>query len=152
MKRPPSEQTEIVDCLRRFFRERADDYGIDMAFLYGSRATGLPRLDSDLDVAVLFDRNDMEEAFGHIVDISFALTAILKMEVNVLQIHDGFRKPMLYYNVVALGLPIYVRNNAHFLSLRNQAIFHMEDFGIFGLGWQHEVAKRSLESVADGRV
>lgn len=154
MAKAASTQTELVGCLRNFFEERADDYEIDMAFLYGSRARGLPRFDSDLDVAVLFGRRDLseEEAFGRILDISFALVTLLKVEVNVLQIHDDFRKPMLYYNVIVMGLPVYTRRHIRFLSLRNEAIFHMEDFGIFGLGWQYEVAKRNLESVINGRV
>jgi hypothetical protein len=36
--------------------------------------------------------------------------------------------------------------------LRNEALFHMEDFGIFGLGWHHEVARRNLESLIHAGV
>jgi len=142
-------QTELIEFLSAFFKDRADDYEIDMAFLYGSRAGGFPRFDSDLDVAVLFGPKDLseEESFARILDISFSLGSLLKTEVNVLQIHDDFRKPMLYYNVIVMGLPVYTRTDAQFLTLKNEAIFHMEDFGIFGQGWQHEVARRNLESI-----
>lgn len=147
-------QHELVEFLSNFFKDRADDYEIDMAFLYGSRASGIPRSDSDLDVAVLFSRRDLpeHESFSRVVDMSFSLASLLKMEVNVLQIHDDFRKPMLYYNVIVMGVPVYRRTEARFLALRNEAIFCMEDFEIFGLGWQHDVAKRNLESVGNGRV
>jgi predicted nucleotidyltransferase len=154
MAKTVTTQTELIEYLSDFFKDRADDYEIDMAFLYGSRAQGFPRFDSDLDVALLFGRRDLseEESFAKILDISFSLVSLLKMEVNVLQIHDDFRKPMLYYNVIVMGVPVYTRTDAQFLALRNEAIFNMEDFGIFGLGWQYEVAKRNLESVANGRV
>lgn len=147
-------QTELVEYLRRFFTNCADVYEIDMAFLYGSRARGLPRIDSDVDVAVLFGKRALseEEAFTRMTDISLKLAALLKMEVNVLQIHDDFRKPMLYYNAICLGVPIYARQDARLLSLRNEALFHMEDFGIFGLGWQYEVAKKNLESLIHAGV
>lgn len=85
-------------------------------------------------------------------DTSLKLANLLKMEVNVLHIHDDFRKPMLYYNVIALGVPVYARQDAQLLSLRNEALFHMEDFGIFGLGWQYEVAKKNLESLIHAGV
>jgi len=154
MTKAASTQTELIELLRRFFTDCADEYEIDMAFLYGSRAGGLPRIDSDLDVAVLFGRRDLseEEAFARIADISLKLANLLRMEVNVLHIHDDFRKPMLYYNVIALGTPVYARQDAQLLSLRNDALFHMGDFGIFGLGWQYEVAKKNLESLIHAGV
>lgn len=154
MTKAASTQTQLIELLRRFFTDCADDYEIDMAFLYGSRAGGLPRIDSDLDVAVLFGRRDLpeEEAFERIADISLKLSNVLRMEVNVLHIHDDFRKPMLYYNVIALGTPVYARQDAQLLSLRNDALFHMEDFGIFGLGWQYEVSKNNLESLIHAGV
>ena len=97
MTKTASTQTELVEYLRRFFADCADACEIDMAFLYGSRAKGLPRIDSDVDVAVLFGKQDLseEEAFARIADISLKLANLLKMEVNVLHIHDDFRKPML---------------------------------------------------------
>ena len=80
MEKTVSTQTELIECLGHFFADCADECEIDMAFLYGSRARGLPRIDSDVDVAVLFGKQDLpdEEAFARIADISLKLDAFVK--------------------------------------------------------------------------
>jgi predicted nucleotidyltransferase len=151
MKKP--DRAEIIIRLKAFFHEQADPFGIDMAFLYGSWAKGFPRFDSDLDVAVIFNQSDLseEEAFDRIADISLRLIDSLRMEVNVLQIHRDTWKPMLYYNVIVMGVPVYVRSDAQYSNLINEAIFQMEDFSIFGLKWQYEAAKTNLELISPRR-
>jgi predicted nucleotidyltransferase len=48
------EREGIIKHLKKFFAERASFYGVEMVFLFGSWATGIPRQDSDLDIAVVF--------------------------------------------------------------------------------------------------
>jgi len=50
---------KIIETLKRFFREEAENYGLEMAFLYGSWARGFPREDSDIDIALLFPRTQI---------------------------------------------------------------------------------------------
>jgi hypothetical protein len=54
---------------------------------------------------------------------------------------------MLYYNAIVSGVPIYILEHASYIRLRNEAIFQMEDFKIFGIDWYFEVAKRNLEAI-----
>lgn len=118
-----------------------------MVFLYGSWARGIPRWDSDIDIAVIFwKENDSEqEGFLHITDISYNLSEELKREVNIIRIHFDFRNPMLYYNAIVLGIPIFVKDKNRYARIIMEAIYQMEDFSIFGLDWQYETARKNLE-------
>ena len=140
---------EILTLLKTFFEETASVYKIEMAFLYGSWARGFPKSFSDVDVAIVFSEEPgtEDEAFTIITDISLVLGKKLKSDVNVIPIHSDFRRPMLYYNAIVLGIPVFIGNQDRYISLRNQAIFQMEDFTLFGTKWQLEIAKKNLEDI-----
>lgn len=143
------EKGGLLERLKGFFKEKADNYGIGMAFLFGSFARGFPRRDSDLDIAVYFmpEKDSEDEEFLLITDISFHLSRVLKREVNVISIHQDFKKPMLYYNAIVLGELLYIDNVESYISLRNEAISQMEDFSIFGIKWQLDVARKNIEEL-----
>jgi predicted nucleotidyltransferase len=138
-------KADILSALKTFFREKADQFKVQVVFLYGSYAHGNPRKDSDVDVAVVFDTDLPEDdALRQINTISIELTKLLGLDVNVLTIFKDFRKPMLYYNAVVKGIPIFIKEVASYTYLRNEAISRMEDFQLFGTRWQFEAAKRNL--------
>ena len=140
---------EILTLLKTFFEETASVYKIEMAFLYGSWARGFPKSFSDVDVAIVFleEPGTEDETFTIITDISLVLGKKLRLDVNVIPIYSDFRKPMLYYNAIVLGIPVFIRNQDRYIFLRNQAIFQMEDFTLFGTNWQLEIAKKNLEDI-----
>ena len=140
---------EILTLLKTFFEESASAYKIEMAFLYGSWARGFPKSFSDVDVAIVFleEPGTEDETFTIITDISLVLGKKLKLDVNVIPIYSDFRKPMLYYNAIVLGIPVFIGNQDRYIFLRNQAIFQMEDFTLFGTNWQLEIAKKNLEDI-----
>lgn len=123
---------------------------IEAAFLYGSWAAGLPYEESDVDIAVLF-RSELDE--GHIFDrittISLELTRLLKKEVNVIAIDPDMPRPMLYYNVIVKGIPVYMKDFSRYVDLRLSALFWAEDFNIFGTKWQAEVVRKRLEAMGN---
>ena len=145
---------EIIKCLRNYFDRNADRYKLEMVFLFGSWAKGSPRNDSDIDIAALFSDEPSSDydSFEKITDISLSLSEELGREVNVIQIYRDFRKPMLYYNAIVLGLPVYLHGQDKYIHIRNEALYHMEDYSIFGLDWQYEVAKNNLEAIQNARV
>lgn len=142
-------KTELIKRLKGYFKEKADSYGLSMTFLFGSFVRGFPRKDSDLDVAVYFmpEIDSEDEEFLLITDISFHLSQFIKREVNIISIHNDFRKPMLYYNAIVLGEPLYINNIENYISLRNEAISQMEDFSIFGIKWQLDVARKNIKEL-----
>jgi len=150
-----SEKKEkLINKLKEFFQEKAASFSIEMVFLYGSWAKGFPKDDSDLDLALVFseEKTAPAESFKRITDISVWLENILKKEINIIEIRKEFDKPMLYYNAIIHGVPIYISDFNSYLKLRNEAIFQMEDFSIFGLSWQYEAARKNLEAIESARI
>ncbi len=143
---------DISKKLESFLRDRAVHYGIDMAFLYGSWAGGTPREDSDVDVAVWFypDSFTEDQVFERITDLSTELSRLLKKEVNILVLTHDFQHPMLQYNAIVLGSPVFVKEFYRYVSLRMEAICQMEDFSMFGRRWQLEVSERRLQGEFHG--
>jgi len=117
-----------------------------MAFLYGSWAKGFPKETSDVDIAVFFypEKDSEDEEFNRITDISLQLSEIIRKEINIILIRTDFRKPMLYYNAIVLGQPIYIKNTERYISLKNEVIYQMEDFSIFGINWQLIAANKNI--------
>ena len=148
------EKKQIREFLENFFNEKASRYSLDLAFLYGSRAIGLPRRDSDVDIAVHFLETFLseEDSFTRICDLSLRLIEGLDLDVNVIQIRESFDRPMLYYNAIVLGIPVYVKDHEKYIRIKNEAIYQMEDYSIFGLGWQNEITRKNLESLRNARV
>lgn len=141
-------QEEIKNILERHFKEISDVYGIEMAFLYGSWARGYPKESSDVDIAIVFSEIDSEDkVFEKITDITLSLMGKIKLEVNIIPVFLDFRKPMLYYNAIVLGIPVFIRDRNRHAALLNEAIFQMEDFSIFGTGWQLEVAEKNIKEL-----
>ncbi len=140
------EKKRIISNLKTFLETNSSYYRLDMAFLYGSWIGGFPHIDSDIDLAVLFSEDfDSEEyVFSMITDISHRLQQIVNREVNVISIYRDFRQPMLYYNAIVSGIPVFIEDEEKFLDLKLDAISQMEDFRIFGIPWQMEIAGQVL--------
>jgi predicted nucleotidyltransferase len=138
----------MIDKLKQFFRNEAECFRVLFAILYGSWAGGFPRRDSDIDIAVVFeDEPDNEDAYRRLMDMSLLLTDLTRREVNIIPIYQDFRKPMLYYNAIVKGIPVFTKHPAGFALLRKKAIDEMEDFSIFGLKWQAALTRRNLEAL-----
>lgn len=143
------QRKKIILKLKDFFKQTAFQYHIEIVFLYGSWARGYPRTDSDIDIAILFspEIDNKDKIFSLITDISYNLERNLNKEVNVLPIFEDFRRPMLYYNAIILGIPLFIKDSDKFLSLKLEAIYQMEDFQLFGIPWQQEIVKKNLKEI-----
>jgi len=145
---------EIISKLKDFFIKSASEYCIDMAFLYGSRASGQPHNDSDIDLAILFadETGNCEKIFSLLTEITYKLTKELNKEVNIISIDRNFPHPMLYYNAIVLGIPVFTKDNDKYLYLKLEAIYQMEDFQIYGIRWQKEITAKLMEEITNARV
>jgi len=144
-------QSKIVQPqhLEDFFRKNAQKFNIEMAFLFGSQASGFPMEDSDIDIGIVFNNNKFsnDDIFSKITDISLEISEMGNSDINIIPVYYDFRKPLLYYNVIVLGKPLYIGNFNRYISLKNEAIFQMEDFSIFGEKWMIEIAKNKLKEI-----
>lgn len=140
---------ELILTLKTFFKEKAAFFGVEMAFLYGSWARGYPREDSDVDIALVFSKGPSteEETFISLTDVSLEISIKTGKEANTIWIDEDFRKPMLYYNAIVLGIPLYIKHFERYVVLKNQALAQMEDFSLFGIDWQLKAAKRNLKAL-----
>jgi predicted nucleotidyltransferase len=79
-----------IEVLEQFFREHPE--GVVSAYLFGSHAHGTAHRESDIDVAVLFDRNVFpasDQRFEQRVRLTNDLIAALKHnEVDVIVLND----------------------------------------------------------------
>ena len=148
------QEDSFITALQGFFARKASFFGVQMAFLYGSRAEGFPREDSDLDIGVLFTDEiaSEEKMFNLTTNISVDLSQEMKVEASVVPIYPDFRKPMLYYNVIVKGIPLYIGDYGRYLDLRNEAIYQMEDYEIFGKDWQLLIARRNLAGLGHAGI
>lgn len=139
---------KIISVLESYFQSKAETYDLDVAFLYGSWAGGYPKEESDIDVAVLFSHKmDEDKAFDLVSNLSLELTDLLRHETDVLYIDSELSKPMLHYNAIVHGIPIFIRDFTRYADTKMKAISRMEDFGIFGLKWQSEIVEKRLEAL-----
>lgn len=146
------DKNNIINCLSAYFQAKAETYLIEAAFLFGSFARGQAKIKSDIDIAIVFSCGDEAEAamFKAANDITLELSEQFAAEVNILPIFKSFRCPMLYFNAIVLGRPVYVKDKSHYASIFNQAIFQMNDFSLFGTNFQIMAAKKNLGEVKYG--
>jgi len=66
----------LMEALRDYFQREGTKLGVDVAFLYGSWTSGFPRLESDIDIAILFENERASEdlIFEWLNEISLHLT------------------------------------------------------------------------------
>jgi len=145
-------KNEIISLLKDFFLAKAGSYQIDMAFLYGSRAGGYPRGDSDVDIAILFlpDQRNEDAIFDRVADISLSLSGILGKDVNLLVLDRDFKKPMLQYNAIVLGIPVFIRDFDSYIDFYLESLYQMEDFSLFGIEWQLTISEKRLKRGMNG--
>ncbi len=142
-------ENSLVFKLSAFFLEKAQQFNLETVFLYGSYAGGCPKAESDIDLGILFDSaiKDHFKIHSLLTDITYQLTLQLKREVNIVNINPDFDHPMLYYNIIVSGIPLYVKDNDRFLSLKLESLYQMDDFQLFGAKWRKEVAGALLKEV-----
>ncbi len=84
-----------------------EQYGVALAYLYGSQAQGTAGLLSDVDVAVLFKHDvPTRERFERVLKLHGDLAEIFKRDdVNIVDLADG--TPLLNNNVRRYGQVLY---------------------------------------------
>jgi predicted nucleotidyltransferase len=142
----------LLAILREFFEGEAENLGVMEAFLFGSWAKDRARPDSDIDIAVLFEDEGLsdDEMFDRLDFLTMRLGETLPSDVTVIPLYRDFRRPALYYNAIVKGIPVYVKDPMEHARLVNDALYHMEDFEMFGTQWQLAIARQNLEGLRNG--
>lgn len=138
---------KIIKNLKDYSTRKAQEFGIDAVFLFGSFAHGFEKEESDVDIAVVLSEGveeDRENAFEVITELSYKISTLIGKEAQVILIDKDFSKPMLFYNAIVHGIPLFVSNKDKYISLVLRAIDEMESFSLFGIKWQIELAAKRL--------
>ncbi|OGC24015.1 hypothetical protein A3J90_01870 [candidate division WOR-1 bacterium RIFOXYC2_FULL_37_10] len=142
----------LIEILTDYFKKNAESYCIEAAFLFGSYASGFIKEESDVDIAIVFskDIDSDEKILNFISQITVDINSYINAEVDIMPIYNDFRKPMVYYNAIILGIPLYVKDKNQYISLFNEALFQMNDFELFGTSFQLQAARNVLKEVSHG--
>jgi uncharacterized protein len=129
---------------RRTLGEVADRFDLDLIVLFGSRATGKAREDSDADIAVRRRTGLLD--FRAKVDLSVELGRIL--DVSVVDVVDLRQAdPLLLKQVFAHAVPMFDGGGAFFTE-RLRAFHRYQDYRPF-LDLERQAVRRALGFDAD---
>lgn len=112
----------IVDELRESITAIADRHSISLAVLFGSRAKGLEREESDIDLAVALEHDiGLEQEMEILKDLSSQMKQ--RLDLIILNRADA----LLLHEVVRTGRPVYQRTGSEFSALSARAVQRMND-------------------------
>ena len=113
----------MLEELKRALAELADEYGLELAVLFGSRAEGLASPGSDVDVAVLLKCPEAVKR-GRLLELKEALASRLassRVELDLVALDDDHLSPALRHVVLSKGLVLFARDGAALERLKAEA-------------------------------
>lgn len=134
------------ETLRKLTRALKRIRGIQAAYLFGSQARQSAGNQSDVDVAILVDRQLSAAAHRDVVVDAFQTSTRLlrRNDVDLVELH---RAPtMLRYAAIVHGIPLFVRPGRETHRLRFRALGDFEDFRSY-LERQRQTLKKQLARV-----
>ncbi len=137
---------DLVEKLRAAGPAIFDDQPVLFAYLYGSRAAGRPRPDSDVDIAIYCSDDTPPEAlFDLQVHLSSRIgAAIGDMQVEVVVLNAT---PIRLAGRVIQGLLVYSRDEAARVAYESLTFREFCDFDLH----DQEDAEIMLRATAEGR-
>ncbi len=126
--------------------ELAQKYNLLLVYLFGSRATKKETILSDIDIAILIEREDEKSATSLILDLISNFTRILHSDkVDLLILNKA---PLaLQYNVISQGKILYQQNLEIKCSYETEIIKLYLDFKKYESEYAKSMHKRILEGV-----
>ncbi|MGB9668707.1 MAG: type VII toxin-antitoxin system MntA family adenylyltransferase antitoxin [Thermosulfidibacteraceae bacterium] len=139
----------IIERIREIIEKNREKWKLKALFLFGSIAYGLATDNSDIDIAITFDNLEIgeEEKEKIVKDIKKKITQETQREVDVVEIDENFSRPMLFYNAIINGIPIFVKDENWYKRMILRAICEMEDFSNMGEKWKRKSCEILLKDI-----
>ena len=116
-----------TQSLRNYFKEREE---IKLVYLFGSTVSGRVTALSDIDIAILIDKNQVKEEFypyGYKAHIIADLMKLLKTNKIDLVILNG-TSPLLRHRVLYTGKLVYAKSEEERIKFQIESINKYNDF------------------------
>lgn len=118
----------------------AEKYEIKLVMLFGSSARGTETKKSDVDIAVLGDKDFYEKNYSDFLFEMAKLEDIERREIEVVPISD--RNPILLYHIFKDGIALYKKSEEEYFRIINWARFIYEDNKRFFYGREKSIRER----------
>ncbi|MCI0416192.1 nucleotidyltransferase domain-containing protein [bacterium] len=130
------ERSEIAKRVREFFDSSSN---VQLVLLFGSSAMGTSGPESDVDIAVLFER--VPGAYES-QDLKEGLAEKLNREVDLIILNHA--SPILRMQVLKKGIPVLVKEQQHYCRFFTDTISQYDDL--------KRVRRASEENILKGRI
>lgn len=104
------------------------DNQVILAYLFGSEAKGLSHKESDIDIAVLFNKEvkpkDYLRKEGRLIE--FFSEIYPKKEINIVNLNIA--PPLLKQAVILEGMPLYIKNGTEKVLFQVRTLHEYEEY------------------------
>lgn len=128
-----------MDTITKHLRQELEaDQNVELAFLFGSYATGKNMKESDIDIAIYLKDKTKEKSVWRKIQHA------VPKEVDVVLLNDV---PATFIsNVLKTGIPLTIKNKKRYWQLYLTKSLEAEDFGDFATDyWRIVQRSRSLD-------
>lgn len=133
---------EKLEKIKKIMKELAIKYNLKLIMLFGSATKQTFHDKSDLDIAVLGDKNFYEKNYSNFFYDMAKIENIEKREIEIVPISDI--NPILLYNIFNEGIPLYKESEEEYWNICNWARFSFEENKRFFYGREKLIEKRLL--------
>ncbi len=122
------EETGKAELPKEKIKKFLKKQGVVLAFLFGSVARGEAHQESDVDIAILFDKKEKSSQYlkkeGEM--IVFFSSFFPKREINIVNLNIS--SPLLKQSVILEGKPIYIKNTITRILFQIRTLQEYEEY------------------------
>jgi len=114
---------------------------IEAAILFGSQATENANQESDIDLALLYDSQEIPKPLD-LIQFKDELSDLMQQEVDIVLLNDA--SPIIAMQAVKNGVPLYVSNKKSYQNFEMRLITDYADLKRVRAPFEKEILKRKL--------
>ena len=133
-----NKQSEIIEQVKKTLE---NCLGVELVIVYGSAVTNSFRSDSDVDVAVLFEKSLSPDTK---IDLLGKLSIVLRRSVDLVDLNAV--NGTLLKQILTKGRIVYKKNDAAVYRLLKRMIYNQSDF----MPYYNRAVKKRVEEFTNG--